>query len=88
MNFHKLRPSKPDPAAQPLDEATCERVRACLAGDWSRRALASFGVNDKTLLAALAGAPVNPGTRAVIRESLATRAAEQATQTHQAAGGA
>ena len=85
MKLHKLRPN--EPAAQPLDDATCESVRACLAGDWSRRALSSFGVNDKTLLAALAGAPVNRGTRAAIRESLAARAAEQA-QAQQVTGGA
>ncbi len=87
MKVHKLRQSEPEPAAQPLDEETRASVLACLDGDWSRSSLSSFGVNNRTLLAALAGAPVNPGTRAVIRESLAARAAEQA-QDQQATGGA
>ena len=83
MKVHSLSGLPRKPAAQPLDEGLRERVRACLNGDWSRAALSSFGVNDKTLLAALAGAPVWPGTRALIREALDAR-----RQPQEAAGGA
>ena len=81
MKVHKLSEIPPKaPAAQPLGVELQERVRACLDGDWSRSALSSFGVNDKTLLAALAGAPVWPGTRALIREALNARRQPQEAQ--------
>jgi hypothetical protein len=59
-----------EPAIGPAPPELCDRIRKALGGETSRRALTGFGVTPHTLLAALAGFPVNRGSLASIREAL------------------